>query len=66
MDSTLIYAIATLGFGFLALVVKYGFKSKCSDVKLCCGLIRIKRDTEAENRCEEKELELGIKDDMKI
>ncbi len=66
MDTTLIYGIATMGFGFLAIVVRYGFKSKCSDVKLCCGLISIKRDTELENRCEEKELELGIRDDIKI
>jgi len=48
MDDSLIYGIATLGVGLLALVVKYGFKSKCSDVSLCFGLIHIQRDIEQE------------------
>lgn len=48
MDDSLVYGIATLGVGLLALVVKYGFKSKCSDVSLCFGLIHIQRDIEQE------------------
>jgi hypothetical protein len=44
MDSSLIYGICTLGAGVIALVVRYGFKSKCSDVSLCFGLIHIQRD----------------------
>ena len=48
MDDSLIYGIATLGVGLLALIVKYGFKSKCSDVSLCFGLIHIQRDIEQE------------------
>jgi hypothetical protein len=48
MDDSLIYGIATLGVGLLALIVKYGFKSKCSDVSLCFGLISVKRNIEQE------------------
>ena len=44
MNDSLIYGIATLGVGLMALVVRYGFKSKCSDVSLCFGLIHIQRD----------------------
>jgi len=62
MDNTLIYGLATMGFGFLAILVRYGFKSKCSDVSLCCGMLSIKRDTEAEIKAELNELELGRKD----
>lgn len=60
MDSTLIYGLATMGVTFLAVVVRYGFKSKCTEVGLCYGLLSIKRDTTAEVRAEEKELEFGI------
>jgi hypothetical protein len=48
MDDSLLYGIATLGVGLLALIVKYGFKSKCSDVSLCFGLVHIQRDINQE------------------
>lgn len=74
IDSTLIYGLATMGFGFLAVVVRYGFKSKCSDVSLCCGLLAIKRDVKEEVKAEQIELSLGrqhsmdspTKEEMKI
>lgn len=56
---TLIYGLATLGTGVLGLCVRYAFKSKCEDVSLCCGLIKIHRDTNAEVNAEA--LELGSK-----
>jgi len=55
MNDTLLYSLATLGVGLLALLVKYSFKSKCSDVSLCCGLITIHRDIDQE--IEEQKLE---------
>lgn len=55
MNDSLIYGIATLGVGLIALVVRYGFKSKCSDVSLCCGLIHIQRNIEQE--IEEQKIE---------
>jgi hypothetical protein len=57
MNDSLIYGIATLGVGLLALIVKYGFKSKCSDVSLCFGLIHIQRDITQE--IEEQKLDGG-------
>jgi hypothetical protein len=44
MDDSLIYGIATLATGLIALLVRYGFKSKCSNVSLCFGLIQVERD----------------------
>lgn len=48
MDNTLLYGISSLGVGLLALLIKYSFRSKCSDVSLCFGLIHIQRDIERE------------------
>ena len=55
MDNTLVYGLGSLLVGLLALLIKYGFKSKCSDVSLCFGLITIKRDIEHE--IEEQKIE---------
>lgn len=63
MDGSLIYGIATLGAGVLALVVRYGFKSKCSDVSLCFGLIHIQRDIEGE--IEEQKMDDGRSNSIK-
>lgn len=48
MNGGLIYGISTLAIGLFALLIRYSFKSKCSDVSLCCGLITIHRDIEQE------------------
>ena len=55
MNDTLLYGISSLAVGLLALLIKYSFKSKCSDVSLCFGLIHIQRDIEQE--IEEEKLE---------
>lgn len=55
-SGTLIYGLATLGTGVLGVCVRYAFKSKCRNVQLCCGLITIDRDTEAEVKAEALEL----------
>ena len=59
MNSTLIYGIATLGVSLAALTIRYTFKSKCNDVSLCFGCLKIKRDTDAEIK--EEELQHTIK-----
>jgi len=43
-----IYGISIAGLGFLGLVVRYCFKSKCVNVSCCFGLIKIERDIEHE------------------
>ena len=55
-NATLIYGLATLGSGVLGLSIRYCFKSKCEDVSLCFGLIKIHRDTDSEVKAEEIEL----------
>jgi hypothetical protein len=57
VDSTLIYGLATLGSAILGLAIRYSFKSKCADVSLCFGLIKIHRNTEDEIKAEELELQ---------
>ena len=58
VDNTLIYGLGTLFVGVLGVLIRYSFKSKCSDVSLCFGLMKIKRDTEREVQAERNELEL--------
>ncbi len=55
-NSTLIYGLATLGSGLLTISLRYCFKSKCEDVSLCFGLIKVHRDTNAEIKSEEMEM----------
>ena len=62
MDNTLIYGLSTVVFGFLAVLVRYGFKSKCSNVGLCFGLLTIQRDIQGEIQAEKNELEMGVKE----
>jgi hypothetical protein len=56
-NATLIYGLATLGTGVLGLSIRYCFKSKCEDVSLCFGLIKIHRNTEDEVTAESMELQ---------
>ena len=51
-DGVTIIAIITLCIGAFAMVTKLCFKSKCSNISCCCGLIRIKRNVEIENDIE--------------
>ena len=48
MNDTLIYGLSTLFIGILGLLIRYGFKSKCTDISMCYGMIAIKRDVNAE------------------
>ena len=57
MDNVTIYGLATLGTGVLGLSIRYCFRSKCEDVSLCFGLIKIHRNTEDEVRAEQLELQ---------
>jgi hypothetical protein len=47
--------IATMSFGALALLVRAGYASKCDNVSICFGMVRIHRAVELE---EEKEDDL--------
>ena len=49
-----------LVIGFLGLSVRMCLKSKCDQVELCC--IKIHRDTTAEEKIEERQLDYGVYD----
>ncbi len=56
-------SLATLLVGAFGLSIKYCLRSKCDDISLCCGLLKIHRNVDLEAQIEQKELELGIRDD---
>lgn len=53
LDSSLLYGIVTLSIGLLALLVRYAFRSKCTSVRCCFGLIDIQRDVDREDEIQE-------------
>lgn len=48
MDNPTIIIIVTISVGFLGLVLRYAFKSKCDQVNLCFGCLNIHREVERE------------------
>lgn len=48
IDNSTLYGISIAGMGLVGLIVRYAFRSKCSDVSLCFGLIHIQRDIQQE------------------
>ena len=51
--------------GLIGVCMKTLFKSKCSNVRLCCGLINVQRDVNAEERINEFNIENGVMDDTR-
>ena len=47
-DGITVIAIITLFLGAVSMISKLCFKSKCSNIDLCCGIISIKRNVEIE------------------
>jgi len=47
-DPVLVISLATICSGIVVLSLRLCFKSKCSDVTLCAGLISFHRDIAAE------------------
>jgi hypothetical protein len=62
-DAVFFVTISTLICGSFGLVVRYCLKSKCDEVNLCYGLIKVHRDIKSEIELEEKEIEAGLDDD---
>ena len=62
-DGVFFITISTLLFGCIGLSIKYLLKSKCDNVNLCFGLIKVHRNVKVEEELEMRKLELGIKDD---
>lgn len=49
MDDQTLIIILGIGTGFLGLMLRYAFKSKCDRVNCCFGLINIHREVEQED-----------------
>lgn len=63
VDNVTLYGLGTLAAGVLGLLIRYSFKSKCTDVGLCFGALHIQRDIEMEIRAEQQELDAGVNND---
>lgn len=48
-------SIGTTVFIFLGTLVKYAFKSKCDNIELCCGLLKVHRRVELESSDDDEE-----------
>lgn len=48
-------SITPMVLGAGALCVRYAYRSKCSNVRVCCGLLEIQRDVEQEAELDNKE-----------
>ena len=55
-DSVTIITLTTIFCGFMGVVVRTCFLSKCHKCNICCGLIDIERNTHDEN----EEMKIGI------
>lgn len=60
VDSVLLLSIVTISSGVVGLCIRYVFKCKCNEVALCCGLISVHRDINAEKEIAVAELEHGV------
>lgn len=56
-NSVFFTGMGTMLFGFLALLIRYAFLSKCDSVSICCDLIKIHRAVELEEQTEEQQPE---------
>jgi hypothetical protein len=62
-DSVFWISLSTLLMGSFGLSIKYCLKSKCDDINICCGFVKIHRAVDLEAQIEQKEIEMGIKED---
>ena len=56
-NSVFFTGMGTMLFGFLALLIRYAFLSKCDDISLCFNLIKIHRRVDLEEEVEEEKKE---------
>ena len=47
-------------FGFLGVILRYAYKTKCEHIDICWGLVKIHRDIRTEATIERTQIENGI------
>ena len=50
MNSTILYSLITFASATIALIIKYSYQSKCTNILLCWGMVDITRNTADENK----------------
>ena len=65
LESVLIISLATIFSGIAVLALKLCFKSKCSDVNVCFGVLQFQRDVSLENEIEIQDTKTGDKSSNK-
>jgi len=55
MDPVLVISLATICSGVVMLIIRTCYKSKCSHISLCKGLVDIERNVQEEVREDAKE-----------
>ena len=63
MDPLTITILASISAGFAGLILRYSFRSKCSHIGCCFGLVQIDRDVKTEEECTKMELDHNINND---
>ena len=66
MDNGIIISLCTILSAITLLMLKLCFKSKCSEISCCFGLIKIKRDVEIERKIEDTEIKHNINNDIAL
>lgn len=66
IDGVFFITVLTIISGSFGLAIKYCLKSKCEDVNLCFGLIKVKRRVELEIQEENKDIEFKENNENKI
>jgi hypothetical protein len=54
-NGMLVLSLGTMVVGVIGMIIRYSFKSKCSEVHCCFGLISFKREPQFENDIEMKQ-----------
>jgi hypothetical protein len=62
MNDTLIYGLGSLAIGLIGLLIRYSFKSKCSDVSILWGCLAIHRNIEEEIKEQQLEAQTPSRD----
>ena len=65
-NSVFFITVGTMIFGFLGIVLRYAFLSKCDNVSLCYGLIKIHRVVQIEEDIPVEETKEEQKEEEKV
>jgi len=60
MDNGIIISLCTILSAITLLMLKLCFKSKCTEISCCFGLLKVKRDVETERKIEDVEIKHNI------